>query len=1076
VRSSARSLGWLAIIWLAACTGSESKEQAASEGAATTGAPGATCPAHATAPALPPGTQSEQMQLAYWLARFDAAELDRPIMTVEEVQLYDRAVGRAGDAVYSQRDLLRTADPARVRLELTERLQFLRERVSDGRFVDSAGAQLSAAALEPFSSELPALAPSLRVALGVVPFRCGPFPNALYDAKPGAALNTAYDRNACSAAHEQEVIEVLAEWPGGMRLARTRYAVGWIDGGSALSPPIPTARRAAFVGGARARASAPAELTANDGAKLSLPKHASVPLLPNGNVLIADARGFHEAPAGKLEPTSRPLTRRALLTTAFQYMDSPYGFGDARGGRDCSRLQMDVFESFDLALPRHSGWQAQAGTFTVDVGDLNTTDKLRALDQAAASGAVLLAFPGHIMLYLGKNDAGTPMALHALGEYVVPCAGGKGETVLDVQRTVVSDLQLGAGSTRRSLLERIVTLVVIGKATPAPELAARANVHPLPPASAPGPRDECQDNEEARVFVSPARPMAQEPLRLIATRTRATDAAALWVYDESGALVAADTHRLNGPPQSVWTRVVAPAAGRYTALFMDGAKQVGCKRVTVHDGALAAATPAEGAIWKPHRAWAQDTLNLWAAFVEQVFDGPPDDEQTWTSLHALLRDPARNILLNHLGRHEDDAFELVPDCADLPYSLRAYFAWKLGLPFAYRQCARGKPGVPPTCGPLLTNLMARDEASSDDVSAFATFVNRRVRAGVHSATGRTHPDDSETDLYPVALERAALPPGTVYADPYGHVMIVAKWFPQGRDPNAYGILMAAEAQPDGTVGRRRFFPGSFLFDPSTKDAGAGFKQFRPLIYDARAKEITTLDNAALAAGAGDFARFSKAQYEGSKEDFYERMDRLINPAPLDAHVRLKSLIDALEESVHRRVLSIDNAEKYWAEGGHGPISMPIGYEIFETEGAWEDFATPSRDMRLLIALDTVQAVPAQVEKYPERFKLQGAEQAKRMADELRADLGKELKARTFTYTRSDGSTQSLTLEDVLSRSDALETAYNANDCVELRWGAPEGSAELATCRRHATPEQRTRMLRYRAWFHARTRPPRGTTG
>ena len=149
-------------------------------------------------------------------------------------------------------------------------------------------------------------------------------------------------------------------------------------------------------------------------------------------------------------------------------------------------------------------------------------------------------------------------------------------------------------------------------------------------------------------------------------------------------------------------------------------------------------------------------------------------------------------------------------------------------------------------------------------------------------------------------------------------MIVAKWFAQGRDPNAYGILMAAEAQPDGTVGRRRFFPGSFLFDPSTKDAGAGFKQFRPLSYDHRANEITALDNDAL-AHSNDFARFSRTQYEGSKDDFYDRMDRLINPAPLDAGVRLKSLIDALEESVRKRVLSIDNAEAYWAGGNHGPV-------------------------------------------------------------------------------------------------------------------------------------------------------------
>jgi len=28
--------------------------------------------------------------------------------------------------------------------------------------------------------------------------------------------------------------------------------------------------------------------------------------------------------------------------------------------------------------------------------------------------------------------------------------------------------------------------------------------------------------------------------------------------------------------------------------------------------------------------------------------------------------------------------------------------------------------------------------------------------------------------------------------------------------------------------------------------------------------------------------------------------------------------------------------------------MPEGEKIFETMGAWEDFATPSRDLRLLI--------------------------------------------------------------------------------------------------------------------------------
>jgi hypothetical protein len=51
-------------------------------------------------------------------------------------------------------------------------------------------------------------------------------------------------------------------------------------------------------------------------------------------------------------------------------------------------------------------------------------------------------------------------------------------------------------------------------------------------------------------------------------------------------------------------------------------------------------------------------------------------------------------------------------------------------------------------------------------------------------------------------------------------------------------------------------------------------------------------------------------------------------------------------------------------------------------------------------------------------------------------------------------------------------AYNLNDCVELRWGAPDQSAEASTCKRHAPSTQRAKMTEYRAWFRERRRPPR----
>ena len=67
-------------------------------------------------------------------------------------------------------------------------------------------------------------------------------------------------------------------------------------------------------------------------------------------------------------------------------------------------------------------------------------------------------------------------------------------------------------------------------------------------------------------------------------------------------------------------------------------------------------------------------------------------------MHEVLRDPSRNILFNHLGLREDQkGLVIQPDCADVPYFLRAYFAFKMGLPFGYAKCTRGDGGQAPRC-------------------------------------------------------------------------------------------------------------------------------------------------------------------------------------------------------------------------------------------------------------------------------------------------------------------------------------------------------------------------------------------
>jgi hypothetical protein len=203
------------------------------------------------------------------------------------------------------------------------------------------------------------------------------------------------------------------------------------------------------------------------------------------------------------------------------------------------------------------------------------------------------------------------------------------------------------------------------------------------------------------------------------------------------------------------------------------------------------------------------------------------------------------------------------------------------------------------------------------------------------------------------------------------------------------------------------------------------------------------------------------------------MDDVMSPKPLDPLRAMKEAIASFEEQVKTRVLSVENGRKYQNDEG-AEANMPDGASIFETAGAWEDFATPSRDLRLLIAIDVVSGFPDHVARRPERYAMPEGKSVADVKADLESVLASELSARKFSYTRSDGSEWTLVLKDVLDRASDLEMAYNPNDCVELRWGAPVKSDEASTCKRHAPSAQHAKMQQYRAWFHERRRPPRDT--
>ncbi len=1052
------------------------------------------------APALLPGVSKEHRTAAYWtnLATERGVDVDEVLLTSDEIKTLNASYGVPRSGFFSQADLLAPLDAAEFRTKIDERFAWMQGKLDAKEYrTDAKGNAFS----KPQSM---AFAPSLRVALEETQLFCAPTTAGFYDAD---ATSTRINRNTCSAAHAQELIQMVAPWSGGMTLARTATSWGFVRSDAAVSRELSDSEAERFARGPFAVVSP--EGAETDGG-VQLAPHARVPFATGtqAQVLVATTEdiGQHSLDEALFEPTTRPLTRRAVLETALSYLGEPYGFGGLDGGIDCSRLQLDLFGAFGINLPRFSGWQSKAGTYSIEVEGVSDKDKLEIIEQASSSGVVIMHLPGHIMLYLGKDATGVPMAVHALSYYLDTCETGE-ETSMVVGKVQVGGLELGRGTRKTALIERINRVSVLGKAPPE-MLRGIAKLRPAAPVAKPS-SSTCRKLPASRLFVSPKSPERGEGMRVVATTRKASGPARITFYDPKGRRQESVLTQTSGPPSGYIGAITPEKTGTWMAVLGDGESQQACTTFKVgrhksrpnwkeiarankkqaraakkaerereaqglppeapdedSPDALNAALVSTNPIWKVRRKWGPVYEDLFAVFIERLFDYPEGDDRTWPDLHTLLQDSERNILFDYFSKSEEDVLRFVPDCADLPYTLRAYFAWKLRLPFGVHQCHRARDNRPPTCDVAGGNLMDRSEFNgTDEVTVFRNFVNYHVRRTVHSSSGRTGPNDDETDFYPVRLSRKTLRPGTLFTDPYGHLLVVVRWVDQGA--TGYGGLIGADAQPDGTIGRRRFWRGSFLFRPETHSGGAGFKAFRPWIYNRGPETLSTSTNQELKRNST--ARFSREQYQGSESEFYDKMEAIINPRALDPVAKLRSLVDALQEQVTRRTTSVATGEDFMQSRNFEPIAMPTGKKIFLTSGPWEDFSTPSRDWRLLIAIHTVVDFPDAVLRSPKQYGIAESEAKERVA-ELRETLAKELASRPLPYIRSDGSTWELSLKDLVDRRVEFELSYNPNDCPEQRWAAPEGSEERATCKRRAPSDQRAKMLEYRHWFSERRRP------
>lgn len=551
----------------------------------------------------------------------------------------------------------------------------------------------------------------------------------------------------------------------------------------------------------------------------------------------------------------------------------------------------------------------------------------------------------------------------------------------------------------------------------------------------------CAQGEATHIWIVPQVIEAGAPVKIMAVST-AEIVTELLLIDPQGKTQVLETTTdtdADGMPWRFSAQIGPLGSGHYQIEAKANGNSLACREIFNGDNTRE----------KP--VWNETYEAYYSAWIEQLFDGAADEDVSFPSLEPVLRDPERNFLHNALGLNEDNGLVATPDCADFPYFLRSYFAWKNGLPFSYRFCNRGSAAKPPSCD----SVVIRTDFVQKTVP-LATFnaVSHSVMDAVQSGNGRTALASQETDFYPVPLKREALWPGTIYADPYGHVLILSKWVAQ--TPDSPGIIFAVDAQPDNSIGRKRFWEGSFLF-ANIASAGPGFKAFRPIANNR------LLNN-------DELPNYSLEQANLSPDEFYTQMYKLINPKGLNAKQAYEATLTALVEQLETRVKSIENGEAYFRKGG-GSIAMPNGAAIFETVGPWEDFATPSRDMRLIIAMNVLLKFPEKIQSYPELFNL-NANSALKVKTEIELLHGQLTTEKKIQYIRSNGEPWELSVADVLARKSAFEMGYNPNDCVEVRWGAEAGTEEYASCRRNAPAAQIKQMTAAREWFREAKRPSR----
>lgn len=415
--------------------------------------------------------------------------------------------------------------------------------------------------------------------------------------------------------------------------------------------------------------------------------------------------------------------------------------------------------------------------------------------------------------------------------------------------------------------------------------------------------------------------------------------------------------------------------------------------------------------------WTDQDEQVYGDFVARL------GESGHPNLNRFIRDSRQNPLYGV----EDMNFNLSPDCADFPYLVRAYVAYKLRLPFGYvceitkesRGDERYSRGNRPKC--------FKDQDSF--TSPQRLFGNVTL---INSGYYRMAPEVDNGDTYPVRIGPDTIRPGTIYYDPNGHVALVYKVTDDGR-------IRLIDAHPDRSVSRP-WFGGKFAL--GSRDQGGGFRKWRPVWYgnDGQTHRLSNHNIKDYSSDAQYMGMYEFQGMNGLSYFDYVRASLSSRGGRVRPLEDFRAMMEDVHEDIRYRALAVELCIQAGIHRKPHPGSLP--WNIYGTDGEWESFSTPSRDARLKVAFkeffsQTARMVQMAAQGDPS---IEYSGPAGQLAGELLSIYDSLSPRLTVTYENSAGTPVTLTFHQVLER--LFDLSFDPYHAVEYRWGAT--GAELKT--------------------------------